>query len=97
MNWKRIADTIQAATNVLLFYAAIVVLGLVLIAAHGCARFDQTNTVKAEGDATIHIVVGVDTAVCDELPAEDRLECIQSIVDMAKVMTEKDDSTLGSI
>lgn len=93
MNKKRIVDTIKAYTDVVLFYIAIMVLGLVLIMAHGCANVEvkgkTTHTVQ--GEATVRMVVEVDTTICDELPAEDRLECIEALIDLAKMLSEKDE------
>jgi hypothetical protein len=99
INWKRISNSIQAYIDVVLFYVAIVVLGLVLIMAHGCANVEvkgkTTHTVQ--GEATVRMVVEVDTTICDELPAEDRLECIQTLIDLAKVLSEKDEPAFGGI
>lgn len=93
MNKKRIVDTIKAYTDVVLFYVAIVMLGLVLLMAHGCANVQVKGktTHKVEGDATIHVVVGVDTTPCNELPAEDKLECIRAFIDLAEMLAEDDE------
>ena len=95
IDWRRVANTFEAATSLLLFYASIVILGLVLLAMHGCARVDFSggSTHSIEGEATVRVVVGVDTTPCDKLPAEDQVECIKALVELAEVLQEKDKPT----
>lgn len=41
------------------------------------------------GEATIRVVVGIDVTACEGLPPEDKLECVQSLIDLAKTIQEQ--------
>ena len=71
------------AIDVALMLFALVVL---LACCTGCGPRNSTHTVQ--GTATVQIVVSVDTAVCDDLPAEDKQECIKSLVELATAATK---------
>ena len=57
----------------------------------GCGPRSSTHTVQ--GEATVKIVVSVDTTVCDDLPTEDKQECIKSLVDLATAATKTQQET----
>lgn len=48
-----------------------------------------THTVQ--GESTVRVVVGVDTTVCDGMEPAARTECIQSLLDIAKMVSESKD------
>ena len=55
----------------------------------GCGRVDVSDSHHTvSGDATIHVVVGVDVTACQGLEPAAKAECIQSLIELAKVMTE---------
>lgn len=43
---------------------------------------------EVSGTATVRVVVGIDVTACEGLPPEDKLECIQSLIDLAKTLQE---------
>lgn len=54
----------------------------------------STHTVQ--GEATVKVVIGVDTTVCEGLEPAAKLECIQALLDLAKAVGEarnEDEST----
>jgi hypothetical protein len=59
-------------------YAA---LSLLLV---GCGYGPKSSTHTVQGEATVRVVVEVDVSVCNELPQEDRAECIKNIIELAK-------------
>ena len=50
---------------------------------------------EVKGDATVHIVVGVDVAACSTLPEADRLACIEALIELAKTISEQQDNQPG--
>lgn len=55
----------------------------------GCdasVKGDTTHTVQ--GEATVRIVVGVDVTACEGLEPAAKAECIQAMIELAKVMQQ---------
>lgn len=49
----------------------------------------QGETVhRVEGEATVKVVVGVDVSVCEGLEPAAKAECIQSLIELATVVSE---------
>ena len=58
----------------------------------GCGYGPRSSTHTVQGEATVRVVVEVDVSVCNELPQEDRADCIKNIIELAKAAnTAKDD------
>lgn len=71
-----------------LYYNA-TLFALILWLVFGCGAKLQNETVyRVEGDATIHVVVGVDVTACEGLEGEDKAECIQAMIELAKVIQQ---------
>lgn len=69
---------------------------LMILLSVGCGRVGVSNSKhEVGGEATVRIVVGVDTKACDELPQAERLECIQAIVELAKAAATAEDGEDG--
>lgn len=67
-----------------------------ILAMFGCgAKLQQETVYRVEGDATIHVVVGVDVTACQELEAEAKAECIQTLIELAKMLEEGDEMEEG--
>ena len=57
----------------------------------GCGFYVGGKTEhEVKGDATVHVVVGVDASACNGVPEERRAECIEALVELAKNASEKD-------
>ena len=41
---------------------------------------------EVTGTAAVRVVVGVDVTACEGLPPEDKLECIQAMIDLAELL-----------
>jgi hypothetical protein len=50
---------------------------------------DSHHTVG--GEATVRIVVGVDVTACEGLEPAAKAECVQSLIELAKLITEQQD------
>jgi hypothetical protein len=81
--------TLQTAVNVFSTFIMITVLCALFLSLVACGPKSSTHTVQ--GEATIKVVVGVDITVCDQFPVDQRLECVQALLDLAKTLNEKDD------
>jgi len=59
----------------------------------GCAKIITDSHHEVSGDATIHVVVGVDVTACQDLEPAAKAECIAALIELAKAATEaqKDD------
>ena len=69
---------------------------LMILLTVGCGRVGVSNSKhEVGGEATVRVVVGVDTRVCNELPKAERLECIKAIVDLAKAAATAKDGEDG--
>jgi hypothetical protein len=56
----------------------------------GCGRMDVSDSNHTiGGEATVKIVIGVDVTACEALPPEDKLECVASLIELAKLLTEQ--------
>lgn len=57
----------------------------------GCGYGPRSSTHTVEGEATVKVVVGVDVSVCESMPEADKVECIKSLIELAKAVNEKKD------
>ena len=88
----------KAAVDFFVTGLVIVAISSFVLAVAGCGPKSSTHTVQ--GEATIKVVVGVDVTVCDQFPeGQQRLECVQSLLDLAKVAAESNnqESTGGFV
>lgn len=67
-----------------------ILLGVVLGLLTGCIDVSDSKH-EVGGEATVRIVVGVDITACNELPPEDKLECITTMLEIVKMMEESQD------
>lgn len=69
------------------FVIAACILSLVL---GGCGSItdDSTHKIEVGGDATITHRFEIDTSMCDELPKEEKIECIRTLLDVLEAQAE---------
>lgn len=65
----------------------------ILLSSCGAIKAEQTTTYRVEGDATVHILVGVDVTPCMTLPADQQEACIAALVDLAEKLGAASGST----
>jgi hypothetical protein len=82
--------TLKTAINMFSTFIMIAVFCVMFLALVACGPRSSTHTVQ--GEATVQVVVGVDLTVCDQFPVEERLECIQALLDLAKTLNEKEET-----
>ncbi len=72
---------------------------LVSVLLSGCMKIsvDGDTTHRVEGEATTRIIVSVDTAICDELDAEAKQECIKALIELAIEAAKKEQPTKETI
>jgi hypothetical protein len=63
----------------------LVLVGLTLTS-YGCGKFpiETRHTVRAEGTATIVHKIDVDFTICQDLPAEEKIACVETLLDILK-------------
>ena len=62
----------------------------------GCGPKSTTHTVQ--GEATVKVVISVDTSICDGMEPAAKTECIQSLLDLATAANgNKEESGLDGI
>lgn len=85
--------SLKTAVDIFSAFVMVGVLCVMFLALVACGPKSSTHTVQ--GEATIKVVVGVDLTVCDQFPVEQRLECVQALLDLAKTLNEKDEDESG--
>lgn len=59
----------------------------------GCGSMNVSDSKhEVGGEATIRVVIGIDVTACEGLNSEDKLECIQAMVDLAKTIEHQTQS-----
>lgn len=81
--------SLKTAINVFSTFIMIAAFCALFLSLVACGPKSSTHTVQ--GEATIKVVVGVDLTVCDQFPVDQRLECVQALLDLAKTLNEKDE------
>lgn len=62
----------------------------------GCGSMNISDSKhEVGGEATIRVVIGIDVTACEGLNSEDKLECIQAMVDLAKTIEHQTQSDSG--
>lgn len=72
----------------LTFGVCIVTMVFILLGACSCARVDNNTKYTLEGDATVHVVVGVDLTACTGLEEPMKSECIDKLIEIAQAVAE---------
>jgi hypothetical protein len=64
-----------------------------------CGRVGVSDSKhEVGGEATVRVVIGIDVTACEGLEPEAKAECIQSLIELAKLLSEQDDfETTGGI
>jgi hypothetical protein len=70
----------------------LVLVGLIT-SSYGCGKLDSTHTVRAEGRAEIVHIVDIKFEVCDDLPTQDKVECVQTLLEILKEAVKLNTST----
>ena len=92
---KTCAHVVDFVCGSVVILACIAVTGAILLG--GCARVEFTggSTHRLEGEA--RVVLAVDFSVCDDLPTEDKVECIKALLEILKEANKKDEPTFPGI
>jgi hypothetical protein len=58
----------------------------VIMNSYGCGKFpiETRHTVRAEGTATIVHKIDVDFTICQDLPIEEKISCVETLLDVLK-------------
>ena len=60
----------------------------------GCGKVTISDSHhEVSGEATVHVVVGVDFTACEKLPAEQQPDCIRALIDLAKAVQPQNSET----
>lgn len=78
-------------TNLLLGDLMLKLVSLIMLTVTtiGCGRIEiSDSTHRVEGDATVHVIIGIDVSACDSFPIEQRPKCVSDLIELFKVMQE---------
>lgn len=75
------------------YYIGYLLLALTVV---GCGKIEVSDSHhEVSGTATVRVVIGIDVAACEGLEPAAKAECIQSLIELAKVLEANKQTTTG--